>query len=68
MDLQEQVRVEAARQGVNAYAIAHGAGISEATAGRFLYGGRNLRGDTLGKVCEFLNLEIRPRRDTGDHG
>lgn len=58
--VQESIRIEIARRGLSCYRIANDLGLSESTVGRFVNGGKSLRGDSIDKLADYLGLELRP--------
>ena len=43
------------------YAIAKAAGLAPIVVSRFLTGEREIKTSTMGKLCDVLNLELRPK-------
>jgi transcriptional regulator with XRE-family HTH domain len=50
------------RSGDTQYAIAQATGISQSVLNRFLNGERGISLDTAAKLCQYLDLDLAPRR------
>ena len=62
MSISEQLREAIERSPQTYYRIAKGAGVDWGTLTRFVDGSRpNVRIDTIDKLCDYLELELRPR-------
>lgn len=49
------------KAGVTVYRLSKDSGINPTTMARFVSGENNLRADSLGRVCDMLGLELRPK-------
>ena len=65
MTVTDQLRaaIEAETKRRTLYQVAKGSGVNWAVLSRFLTGERpTLRSDTMDRLCDYLGLELRPRR------
>jgi DNA-binding Xre family transcriptional regulator len=63
MTISDQLKNAIESQGATLYRIAKDAQLDWGTLQRFLDGSRpNIRIDTIDKLCEYLGLELRPKR------
>ena len=58
----EQLRQAIDASGQSRYAICKALGIDQAHLSRFMGGECGLSTDTLDALCEYLGLELRPRK------
>lgn len=63
MTISEQLKTAIQAQDATLYRISRDAEVDWGTLQRFLDGSRpNVRIDTVDKLCEYLGLELRPKR------
>lgn len=58
----EQLRHAIRDSGQTEYAIAKGSGVSQSVVNRFVNGERSISLETAAKLCEYLDLDLVPRR------
>ena len=58
----DQLRQAIRDSGQTEYAIAKASGVSQSVVNRFSTGERGISLDTAAKLCEYLDLDLRPRR------
>jgi len=58
----EQLQQAIKRSGETQYAIAQATGISQSVLNRFINGERGISLDTAAKLCQYLDLDLAPRR------
>jgi transcriptional regulator with XRE-family HTH domain len=58
----DQLQHAIKRSGDTQYAIAQATGISQSVLNRFLNGERGISLDTAAKLCQYLALDLVPRR------
>jgi transcriptional regulator with XRE-family HTH domain len=58
----DQLQHAIKRSGDTQYAIAQATGISQSVLNRFLNGERGISLDTAAKLCQYLDLDLAPRR------
>lgn len=65
MTISDQLAAAIKAEDVTLYRIAKDAGVDWGTLQRFLDGTRaNIRIETVDKLCEYLGLELRPKKKT----
>lgn len=57
----DQLKAAIRDSGLTRYRIAKDAGIKQAIIDRFVSGKRSMTMDTAAKICEALNLELKPK-------
>jgi DNA-binding Xre family transcriptional regulator len=57
--IERQMRQAILDRNLGTVEVATAIGVEHSVISRFM-GGRSLRSDTFGKLCEFLGLELRP--------
>ena len=62
IDLAEQVRKAFSRSGLSRFELAKRAKTSYSVVHRFIGGDRDVRSETLSRLADVLDLELRPRR------
>jgi transcriptional regulator with XRE-family HTH domain len=58
----EQLRQAIRDSGQTEYAIAKGSGVSQSVVNRFVNGERSISLETAAKLCQYLDLDLVPRR------
>ncbi len=58
----EQLQQAIKRSGETQYAIAQATGISQSVLNRFINGERGISLETAAKLCQYLDLDLAPRR------
>jgi transcriptional regulator with XRE-family HTH domain len=58
----EQLKQAIKRSGETQYAIAQATGISQSVLNRFINGERGISLETAAKLCQYLDLDLAPRR------
>jgi transcriptional regulator with XRE-family HTH domain len=58
----EQLRHAIKHSDQTQYAIAQGSGVSQSVVNRFVHGERTISLETAAKLCEYLDLDLVPRR------
>jgi plasmid maintenance system antidote protein VapI len=58
----DQLRSAMERSGKTQYAIAQATGISQSVVNRFVNGERGISLETAAKLCQYLDLDLAPRR------
>lgn len=58
----ERLRHAIKHSGETQYAIAKGADVSQSVLNRFINGERGISLDTAAKLCQYLDLDLAPRR------
>jgi plasmid maintenance system antidote protein VapI len=61
-NLVQALRKAAKDSGQTSYALAKGSGIDRAVVVRFVNGDRGLNLETAGRLADYLNLELKPRK------
>ncbi|MFI5461225.1 MAG: helix-turn-helix domain-containing protein [Isosphaerales bacterium] len=62
--LSDQIRDAVDASGMSRYAICKAIGLSQGTMSRFMSGRSGISSETMDRIGELLDLEIRPRRKT----
>jgi transcriptional regulator with XRE-family HTH domain len=58
----EQLQQAITRSGETQYAIAQATGVSQSVLNRFINGERGISLETAAKLCQYLDLDLAPRR------
>ena len=58
----EQLRRAVEQSGESRYSISKATGVDKAVLSRFVASGRGVRSETFDALCEYLGLELRPKR------
>jgi len=61
MDIGDVLKKAIERAGVTRYVISKETGIEQSALSRFISGERGLSMEAIGKLCEYLGLELRPK-------
>lgn len=61
-DLVDQLKSEISNSGLTSYMLGKHSNTAPIVIDRFMSGARSLRLDTVARLCEVLNLELKPKK------